>query len=84
MNLFRTRPDGKLDLQYLRICAVHALLDRKLIGKARAIELLAQRKVEKPARLVDLWLANPRKRFHGESVKPLNGLGFRLAARGVS
>jgi hypothetical protein len=64
MNIFRTAPDLKLDKEYLRICAVYQLLMRKgCIGKARAIELLKQRRVTKPERLVELWLANPPKDF---------------------
>lgn len=64
VNCFRNIMDGSWDKQYLRICVVYRLLMRQgRIGKARAIELLAQRKVEKPARLVEMWLANPPKQF---------------------
>lgn len=63
-NMFRDIRTGKLDRQYLRICAVYRLLMRnQAIGKDRAIELLAQCKVEKPVRLVELWLANPIQKF---------------------
>lgn len=68
-SAYRHTPDGSLDKQYLRICAVHKLLDRGLVGKDRAIDLLAQRKVTKPGRLVELWLANPRKEFSVEGVR---------------
>lgn len=62
MNLFRCgTKDGSLDKQYLRICAVYRLLSRGRIGKARAIDLLAARKVEKPKRLLEMWLAWPLK-----------------------
>lgn len=57
-SVFRQTPNGSLDLEYLRICAVHRLLARKRIGFARAVELLAERKVEKPKRLVELWRGN--------------------------
>jgi hypothetical protein len=59
MNVFRCTPDKSLDRQYLRVCAVHKLLDRRLIDKARAVELLAQRKVPNALVVVELWLASP-------------------------
>jgi hypothetical protein len=62
MNLFRLTPDGSLDRQYLRICAVGKLVDRGLIGKARAIELLEHRGVKNARSTVELWLAWPSKR----------------------
>jgi hypothetical protein len=34
---------GELDRKYLRVCAVYRLLRRHRIGRARAVELLAQR-----------------------------------------
>lgn len=43
MNLFRQTPDRSLDRPYLRLCAVYRLLKAKQIGKARALELLAQK-----------------------------------------
>lgn len=55
MNLFRCTPDQSLDREYLRICAVHRLLSRKRIGFARAVELLGERRVKEPKRLVELW-----------------------------
>lgn len=60
MNIFRCTPDNSLDKQFLRVCAVHRLLDRGRVTKARAIELLAQRKVQNPQRLVEFWAANPK------------------------
>lgn len=61
MNLFRCTPDRSLDREYLRICAVYKLLKVQRIGRQRAIDLLAEKKVEKPCRLVELWAANPLK-----------------------
>jgi hypothetical protein len=43
MNAFRIHPDDPLDRKYLRVCAVYRLLKRHVIGRARALELLAQR-----------------------------------------
>jgi len=54
-GLFWPPPDHSLDRQYLRVCAVHRLLNRRRIGFARAVELLAERRVVQPARLVELW-----------------------------
>lgn len=73
MNLFRTTPDGSLDKQYLRICAVGRLVDRGLVGKARAVELLEERKVKNASATVDIWLAHPsqrRKAFGAEGLRP--------------
>lgn len=61
MNLFRCTPDGGLDRKYLRVCAVYRLLKRGVIGKARALELLAARNVPSRQGLVDLWHAHPIK-----------------------
>ena len=61
-NLFRHRHDGKLDRQYLRICAVYRLLKRgQITSKARAVELLKQRRVAVPRATVEMWLAHPLK-----------------------
>lgn len=62
-NLFRDMWTGKLDLQYLRICAVHKLLECGKIGKDRAIELLEQRRVKMARATVEQWLAWPTQRF---------------------
>lgn len=44
MNLFRCgTKDGSLDKKYLRVCSVYRLLKRGIIGRARAMELLAER-----------------------------------------
>lgn len=63
MNLFRQTKDGSLDRKYLRVCAVYRLLSKQLIGKARAIELLAERHSTQEMRslrgTVDLWLTHP-------------------------
>ena len=56
MNAFRQTPDSRLDRQYLRVSAVYRLLIRQRIGKARAVELLEQRKVKNPRALVGFWL----------------------------
>jgi hypothetical protein len=63
MNLFRQTKDGALDKQYLRICAVHKLLDAARIDKSTAINMLSQRGIDNPRRLVELWLANPKQNF---------------------
>jgi hypothetical protein len=67
MNLYRTpkwNPETKswerpLDLKFLRICAVHRLLTKKKIGRARAVELVAQRHTPKEMRVLNgtigLW-----------------------------
>lgn len=60
MNLFRCgTPDGSLDRRYLRICSVYRLLKVKRIGRARALELLAERNVPHAGGLIDLWHAHP-------------------------
>lgn len=59
MNLFRTKLDGSLDREYLRICAVYKLLKLRRIDKPRAIELLGQRRVTRPSALVEIWLNGP-------------------------
>lgn len=56
MNAFRATPDGKLDRQYMRVAACYRLLRRGIIAPERAIDLLAERRVDKPRRLVELWL----------------------------
>lgn len=66
MNLFRCgTPDGSLDKKYLRVCSVYRLLKRQVIGKARALELLAQRHTEKEMNslrgTVELWRAHSLK-----------------------
>lgn len=64
MNMFRAgTKDGSLDRKYLRVCSVYKLLKRKVIGQARAIELLAQRHSETEMKTlratVQLWKAHP-------------------------
>jgi hypothetical protein len=66
MNLFRCgTPDGSLDKKYLRVCSVYRMLKRGLIGKSRALELLAQRHTESEMKklrgTVELWRAGPLK-----------------------
>ena len=62
-NQFRDVRTGSWNHEYLRICVVYRLLSRGRIGKARACELLAQRRVEKPLRLVELWMGGPLRRM---------------------
>jgi hypothetical protein len=65
VNLFRCTKDGSLDGKYLRVCAVYRLLKKKIIGQARALELLAQKHSETEMRAlrgtVDLWRQHPIK-----------------------
>ncbi len=61
MNLFRCTPDGSLDKQYLRICAVYRLLKKQRIGKARATQLMKARGVKCAPATVEMWMANPLK-----------------------
>lgn len=56
MNAYRF--NGKLDRQYLRITAVYRLLAAGKIGSDTAVDLLAERNVQKPGRLVGFWLAS--------------------------
>lgn len=64
MNIFRCgTKDGSLDMKYLRVCSVYRLLKRKVIGQARALELLAQRHTQAEMktlrRTVELWRGGP-------------------------
>lgn len=65
MNIFRMTHDGSLDRKYLRVCAVYRLLRKHIIGRARAIELLAARhnagEMRKLLGTVDIWRAGPIK-----------------------
>lgn len=63
MNMFRCTPDGKLDRQYLRVCAVYRLMKAQRIGKARAIALLNERRVPVSRSVVELWMSGPFKRL---------------------
>jgi hypothetical protein len=62
MNLFRCTPDGRLDREYLRTCAVYKLLKRGCVNKTRAVELL---KCPKPLATVEIWLSGPLKTSKG-------------------
>lgn len=63
-NMFRDRTTGKLDRRGLRVSAVYRLFMQKhLIGRERAIELLAQRKVEHATHLVELWVKWPAQKW---------------------
>lgn len=62
-NIFRHTPDGSLDRQYLRICAVYRLLKRgQITSKARAVELLAERKVKTARATVEVWMTGAQMR----------------------
>lgn len=61
-NLFRMTPDGRLDKQYLRICAVGRLVDQGRLTRARAVDLLQERGVKNAGATVDIWLAYPSQR----------------------
>jgi len=63
-NLFRMTYNGKLDRQYLRICAVYRLLRKGVITRERAIELLVERGVAKASQTVSLWLDQRSFRHH--------------------
>lgn len=56
---------GALDRKYLRVAAVYRLLRKGIIGRARAMELLAQRHTPAEMRTlrgtVELWAAGPLK-----------------------
>lgn len=56
---------GDLDRKYLRVCSVYRLLRRKKIGKARAMELLAQKHTPKEMTVlkgtVEQWSVGPIK-----------------------
>lgn len=68
MNAFRCTPDKSLDRKYLRVCVVYRLMRKQIIGKARALELLAQRHT--PAEMktlhatVELWISGPFRRLN--------------------
>lgn len=65
MNLFRQTKDGSLDRKYLRVCSVYRLLRKRIIGKSRALELLAQEHSEAEMKTlrstVELWRAHSLK-----------------------
>ncbi len=65
MNCFRCTPDGSLDRKYLRVCAVYRLLRKRVIGEARALELLAARHTASEMKTlrgtVSLWKAHSLK-----------------------
>lgn len=60
---------GKLDKQFLRIAACYRLLRRGIIDPERAIDLLDERRVNKPRRLVEVWLTGYQLRhWRGVSI----------------
>ena len=50
---------GKWNHEYLRISAVYRCLSRYGMDRQTATRRLAERGVEKPARLVELWMRGP-------------------------
>lgn len=66
MNLFRAgTKDGSLDRKYLRVCTVYRLLRKSIIGRQRALELLAEKhsatEMQSLRGTVDLWKAHSIK-----------------------
>lgn len=59
LNLYRQTKDGSLDKKFLRVCSVYRLLKKQIIGRGRALELLAQRHSAKEMKIlrgtVELW-----------------------------
>ncbi|MCZ7860982.1 hypothetical protein O9X98_06150 [Agrobacterium salinitolerans] len=56
MNMFRQTYDGRLDRQYLRVCATFKLLKLCKIDEARAVELLAERHIRNAHNVVRHWV----------------------------
>ncbi|MCV9964818.1 hypothetical protein OIU34_23275 [Pararhizobium sp. BT-229] len=56
MNMFRQTWDGRLDRQYLRVCATFKLLKLCKIDAARAVELLAERRIHNAENVVGNWV----------------------------
>ena len=59
-NLFRLE-DGRLDKQYLRVCATYKLLKLCRIDAEQAVELLLQRGVRTARANVSHWVAGFEK-----------------------
>ena len=64
-HMYRNILTGTWDHQYLRACAVYRLMKRGVIGKARAIELLAERRTPNPKAVVELLSPNPFRHLSG-------------------
>lgn len=56
MNMFRQTYDGRLDRQYLRVCATFKLLKLCKIDEATAVELLAERRIRNAHNVVRHWV----------------------------
>lgn len=56
MNMFRQTWDGRLDRQYLRVCATYKLLKLCKIDADRAIELLGERRIHNAENVVSIWV----------------------------
>jgi hypothetical protein len=56
MNMFRQTYDGRLDRQYLRVCATFKLLKLCKIDETRAVELLAERRIHNAHSVVRHWV----------------------------
>lgn len=54
-DCFHLTADGSLDRQFLRVAAVYRLIERRKIGKARAVELLLARRVPHAKACVEQW-----------------------------
>ncbi len=71
--------DGRLDRQYLRICAAFKLLKQGKIDAGRAVELLAERGIG-PS-VVDHWVNHlakqaQMKEVYGEEISMSSGLSY--------
>ena len=60
-NMFRRLYDGGLDKQYLRVCSTFKLLKLCRIDEARAVELLAERRISNPHAVVSRWIETLEK-----------------------
>lgn len=71
--LYRLNATDKLNRGFLRINSTHRLVDRRIVSKDRAIELLMQRRIKRilARAMVELWLANPPQR----ELRPISMLG---------
>jgi hypothetical protein len=71
---------GRLDKQYLRVCAVYRLLRKRRINKSHALQLLAQRHNEREMKVlratVELWQAYPLKKIMRTDEKISQGQLF--------
>jgi hypothetical protein len=62
-NWFRLTPDGRLDRQYLRVCAVYRCVVRYGMRRQAALAALFQVMPERDAKaLVSVWAQTPAAR----------------------